>query len=83
MPAFVKMLGRVFVFRRIAAADVTARVAQTQMNPTVAHFQTFLAAVGRVGGMIGNFFDMNAFVCHYFTSKNKKYQFSAKIQYEH
>ena len=39
----VKVLGGVFVFGRIAAAYVAALEAQTEMNPRVTHFQTFLA----------------------------------------
>jgi hypothetical protein len=34
----VEMFGRVFVFRRVAAADVATLKAQPQMNPSVAHF---------------------------------------------
>jgi hypothetical protein len=47
MSRLVKMLGRVFVFGIIAAPDVPARFAKPKMNPVVAHFQTFFAAVGR------------------------------------
>jgi len=42
----VKMLGRVFVFRAVAAADVPAREAQSQVNPIVATLQTLFAAIG-------------------------------------
>jgi hypothetical protein len=42
----VKMLCRMFVFGRIAAADMAAFAAQTQMNPGIAHFQAFFAAFG-------------------------------------
>ena len=41
------MFRRVFVYGIVAAADVTARFAQAQMNPIVAGFQTILAAVRR------------------------------------
>jgi len=41
----MEMFRRVFVCGIVAAADVTARFAQTQMNPIVADFQTIFAAV--------------------------------------
>jgi hypothetical protein len=37
MAAIVKMFGGVFVFGRIAAADVPAHHAHAEMNPSVAH----------------------------------------------
>ena len=40
-----KMFRRVFIRRIIAAADVTARFAKTQVNPPIARFQTIFAAV--------------------------------------
>jgi hypothetical protein len=40
----MKMFGCVFVLRRIAAADVSAAHAQTQMHPAVTDAQTVLAA---------------------------------------
>jgi hypothetical protein len=40
------MLGGVLVFRRVAAAHVSALEAQPQMDPSVVHLETFLAAVG-------------------------------------
>jgi hypothetical protein len=42
----MEMLGGVFVFGRVAAADMPAFHAQTQVNPSVAHFKAFLAAFG-------------------------------------
>jgi hypothetical protein len=42
----MKMFGRVFVFRGIAAAHVTARQAQPQMDPRIARFQALFAAAG-------------------------------------
>jgi hypothetical protein len=42
----MKMLGGVFVFRGITAADVSARETQAQVNPAVAGFQAFLAPAG-------------------------------------
>jgi hypothetical protein len=40
----MKVLGRMFVLRRIAAAHVAAFQAQSQMDPAIAHFQALLAA---------------------------------------
>ena len=40
-----KMLGRMFVLGAVATSDVTARQAQPQMDPSIAHLQTFLAAL--------------------------------------
>jgi hypothetical protein len=40
----MKVLGRVFVLRRVAAAHMAAFQAQTQMDPGVTHLQAFLAA---------------------------------------
>jgi hypothetical protein len=45
MTARLKMPGRVPVRAGIAAADVTARFAQTKMHPSCADFQTIFAAV--------------------------------------
>jgi hypothetical protein len=45
MGGLVKMLAGVLVFRGIAAAHVTALEAKSQMNPGVAHLQTFFAAL--------------------------------------
>jgi hypothetical protein len=42
----VKMLGRVFVFGRIATAHVTAGAAETQVYPLIAHFEALLTSVG-------------------------------------
>src|SRR5579872_5634930 len=42
----VKVFGGVFVLRRIAATDVAAGKAQAQVNPGVAHLQTFFATFG-------------------------------------
>jgi hypothetical protein len=41
-----EVLRGVSVLRGIAAADVTTNLAQAQMNPRIAHFQTLLASVG-------------------------------------
>jgi hypothetical protein len=40
------MLGRVLVFRIVAAADVAAGQAHAQVHPAVAGLQAFFAAVG-------------------------------------
>ena len=40
----VEMLGGMLVFGTIAAADVAALKTQTQMDPGIAHLETFLAA---------------------------------------
>jgi hypothetical protein len=42
----MEMLRRVLVLRGIAATYVAADHAQSQVNPSVVHFQTLLAAVG-------------------------------------
>jgi len=36
----------VLIFRGVAAADMSARQAKPQVDPGVAHFETFFAAVG-------------------------------------
>jgi hypothetical protein len=41
----VEVLRRVLVLRGVAAADMAASHAEAQVNPCVAHFQTFFAAV--------------------------------------
>ena len=46
MLCLVEMLGGMLVLRRIAAAHVAAATAETQMDPGVAHFEAFLAAMG-------------------------------------
>jgi hypothetical protein len=45
MPGCAGMLTRVTIFRVVAAANMTARAAQAQMHPRVAHCQAFHAAV--------------------------------------
>ncbi len=45
MLGLVKMLGCVLVLGRVAAPDVSTGEAKAQMNPSVAGFQAFLAAV--------------------------------------
>jgi len=46
MLRLMEMLGGMLVFRRIAAAHVAAGAAKAQMDPRVAHFEAFLAALG-------------------------------------
>ena len=41
----MKMFGRVLVLRGVAAADVSAGQTQAEMDPSVAHLQTFLTTV--------------------------------------
>jgi hypothetical protein len=42
----VKMFGRMLIFGRIAAANMAARQAETQVDPGVSHLETFFAAIG-------------------------------------
>jgi hypothetical protein len=46
MFAGMEMFGGVLVLGGVAAAHVAAFSAETQVNPTVAHFQAFFAALG-------------------------------------
>lgn len=39
----MKVPGRVFIFRRVAAAHVPAREAQPQVHPGIAHFEALFA----------------------------------------
>src|SRR5215469_394916 len=55
----MKMLGGVLVLRRIAAADVPADAAQSQMHPAIAHLQALLATAS-VRLYIANLLDMRA-----------------------
>jgi hypothetical protein len=41
----MKMFGRVLVLRGIAATDVSAGQTQAEVDPSVAHLQTFLTTV--------------------------------------
>jgi len=45
MLGLVKVFRGMFVFRRVAATDVTASEAFPQMDPGIAHLQTLLAAL--------------------------------------
>jgi hypothetical protein len=46
MLRMVKMFRSVFVLRRIATSHVPAAHAEAQVDPTVAHLEALLAAVG-------------------------------------
>jgi hypothetical protein len=59
----VEMPGRMLVFRRVAAADVSTNEALAQMHPGVANFQTILAAVC-AGGDISYLVKMSTRLCH-------------------
>ncbi len=58
---FVKMLGRVLVFRRIAASHVTTRQAQPQVNPSVPGLHTLFA------DMLARLFDLDLIQMRTFT----------------
>jgi hypothetical protein len=45
MLSLMKVLGGVFIFRRVTATDVTADETFPQVNPSVAHLQAFFAAL--------------------------------------
>src|SRR6201997_5833081 len=45
MTGLVKMLGRVLILGRIAAADMATLETQPQVDPGIVHFQALLAAV--------------------------------------
>lgn len=42
----MEMFGRMFIFRRIAAPDMSAGQTNAQMHPAIADFQTILTALG-------------------------------------
>ena len=48
----MEVFGGVFVFGRIAAADVSTFETETKMDPGIAHFQTFFAAFGVRGDFV-------------------------------
>ncbi len=45
MSCRLKMFGRVFIFGIVAAADVSAGETHPQVDPCIAHLETFLTAV--------------------------------------
>jgi hypothetical protein len=59
----MKMLGRVFVFRRIATAHVPTFQTHAQVHPSVAHLQAFLAPL-RTGFHVFDLIHMAAGLCH-------------------
>jgi hypothetical protein len=61
----VKMFCRVFIFRTIATANVTARFAKAQVNPIVTDFQTIFAAVCAWRNRFDRI-EMRALLCHSF-----------------
>ena len=61
----VEMLGRMLVFRRVAAADVSTNEALAQMYPGVASFQTILAAIC-TGRNLSYLIKMGTRLCHLF-----------------
>jgi hypothetical protein len=60
----MKMLCGVLIFRLIAAPDVTAFHAETEMHPGIAGFQAFLAAVWGAGFYLLNLIEVCASWCH-------------------
>jgi hypothetical protein len=50
----VEMFRRMFIWRRIAAADVAADQAEPQMHPAAANFQTVLTTFGGVRVNVSN-----------------------------
>jgi len=59
----VEMFRSVFVFRRIAAADVPADKALAQMHPGVANLQAILTAV-RAGRDVSYLVEVCTLLCH-------------------
>ena len=51
----MKVPGRVFILRVVAAADVTADDAESQMDPLVAEYQTLFTTIRRFRSHVGNF----------------------------
>jgi hypothetical protein len=63
MVRLVKVLRGVTVLRRVAATHMATGLAESQLDPNVAHFQALLAAAG-VGFHVLNLFQMTACRCH-------------------
>jgi len=57
----MKMGGRVFSNGAIAATDVAALQADSQMHPILANFQTLLTPFGRSSGHVMDVAEMGAF----------------------
>src|SRR5690242_3487833 len=60
MGALARVLGRVAVGRRVAAADLAAAATDAQVQPMAADRQTVLAAVGVLGAPDGDLIQMCA-----------------------
>jgi SNF family Na+-dependent transporter len=63
MMNLVKVFCSVLVLRTVTTSNVTAREAETQMNPRISHFEAFFAAVA-AGLHFFNFAEMRAFGGH-------------------
>jgi hypothetical protein len=63
MMDLMKVLGRVLVFRRVTAANVTTLEAQTKVDPGVVHFKAFLAAFAAWGDLL-DFLQVGTGLCH-------------------
>jgi hypothetical protein len=59
----VKMFGGVLVFRRIAAADVSALHAKAEVDPGIAHLQALFATL-RFRVHVMDVIEVGAFRCH-------------------
>jgi hypothetical protein len=62
----MEMLGGVLILGRIAAAHVAAGFADSQVDPCVAHFQAFLAAMSSRLDVV-DLIEMCACACHVFS----------------
>jgi hypothetical protein len=62
------MLRGMFIFGAVAATDVPALQAQSQMHPGVAHFQTLFAALRRFRLHRPYLIEMRA-LCHVFSPR--------------
>ena len=67
MPGLVKMPGRMFIFRRVAAADMPARQAHAQVNPAIADFDAIFADA-RIGLRECDLIQVGALLCHWRSS---------------
>ena len=65
MAARMEMFGSVRVFRRVAAANMPANKAFTQVYPRVTNFQAILAAIS-TGCDIPDLIEMRTILCHLF-----------------
>lgn len=58
MAGGMEVLGRVFVWRRVAAAHMTADLAKTQVDPPIAGLQALLASLRGTRFDISNLIEM-------------------------